>query len=176
MQHLPLDGVNVPLHEYCGRSRTRRLGWAGAAAIVVALTAATSAQPGGARASLASATKVSCEFSLYARGGWKEDEPEADVKRTSLKFRFEDVDSDGGTAKAVGPFGASDIIVRVTPTALHFVQSFRDGPLYITTVIAKQTKSGRWLAVHTRHEYADIDLPGFTSKPEQYYGSCTLER
>ena len=70
---------------------------------------------------------------------------------------------------------ASDIIVRLAVNSLHFVQSFREGPLYITTVIARQTKNGRWLAVHTRHEYAEIDLPGFTSKPEQYYGSCVLE-
>jgi hypothetical protein len=139
--------------------------------------AAPGAAPQGSSASaaLAAAKKVSCDFPLYARGGWKEAEPEAEVKRTSLSFRFEDVDSDGGTARAIGSFGASDIIVRLTVTALHFVQSFRDGPLYITTILARQVKNGRFLAVHTRHEYAEIDLPGFTSKPEQYYGTCSLE-
>ena len=56
------------------------------------------------------------------------------------------------------------------------MQSFRDGPLYVTTVIARPAGGGKWLAVHTRHEYTDVSLPGYTSRPEQYYGSCTLER
>jgi hypothetical protein len=30
-------------------------------------------------------------------------------------------------------------------------------------------------AVHTRHENTLIALPGFTSKPEQYYGHCEIE-
>jgi hypothetical protein len=28
------------------------------------------------------------------------------------------------------------------------------------------------MAVHTRHEYTDISLPGFTSRPEMYIGDC----
>jgi hypothetical protein len=31
-------------------------------------------------------------------------------------------------------------------------------------------------AVHTRHEYTMISLPGFTSRPEQYYGECAIGR
>ena len=55
------------------------------------------------------------------------------------------------------------------------MQSFRNGPLYVTTVIGRPAGAGKWLAVHTRHEYTDVSLPGYTSRPEQYYGSCTLE-
>ena len=40
----------------------------------------------------------------------------------------------------------------------------------------KPGQEGRWLAVHTRHEYTDVSLPGYTSRPEQYYGSCAIER
>jgi len=145
------------------------------AALLAASALPVAGQVRGAVAPFASVTKVACEFSLYARGGWKDSDPEAEVKPTKLSFRFDEVDTDGGTARAVGAFGASDIIVRLAVNSLHFVQSFREGPLYITTVIARQTKNGRWLAVHTRHEYAEIDLPGFTSKPEQYYGTCALE-
>ena len=57
---------------------------------------------------------------------------------------------------------------------LHFVQVFSDGPLYTTTILAQQTKEGRLLAVHTRHEYADVTLPGFTSSPEMYMGDCAV--
>ena len=32
---------------------------------------------------------------------------------------------------------------------------------------------GKLRAVHTRHEYTEVSLPGFTSRPEQYYGDCT---
>jgi len=46
------------------------------------------------------------------------------------------------------------------------------GPLYVTTVIAKETKDGRLMAVHTRHEYTQISMPGFTSRPEMYVGDC----
>ena len=150
------------------------IAWLLAAAISLE-PAAAAAQVRGATARFAAVKKVTCDFPLYARGGWKDGAPEAEVKPTTLSLKFEDVDTDDGTARAVGSFGASDILVRPTATALHFVQSFRDGPLYITTVIARQARNGRWLAVHTRHEYAEIDLPGFTSKPEQYYGTCTLE-
>ena len=55
------------------------------------------------------------------------------------------------------------------------MQSFRDGPLYITTVFNKESRAGKLKAVHTRHEYADVALPGFTSSPEQYYGECEVE-
>lgn len=129
-----------------------------------------------AATALAEAKTVRCEFPLISVSDWKDGAPQAVVKPAKLSFRFEEVDSDGGTAKAVGPFGASDINVRLTASSLHLMQSFREGPLYVTTVIAKPASAGRWMAVHTRHEYTDVSLPGYTSRPEQYYGSCTLER
>jgi hypothetical protein len=134
------------------------------------------AQPGrDAAGALAAAKTVKCDFTTYTVASWKDGTPQAEVKPAKLSFRFEEVDTDGGTAQVVGPFGASDIVVRVAMDTLHFVQSFRDGPLYITTVIGRPAAAGRWLAVHTRHEYTDVSLPGYTSRPEQYYGSCTLE-
>jgi hypothetical protein len=125
--------------------------------------------------SLAEAKTVKCDFTVYTTASWKDGTPQAEVKPVKLSFRFEEVDTDGGTARVVGPFGASDIVVRVSMDTLHFVQSFRDGPLYVTTVVGRPAGGGRWLAVHTRHEYTDVSLPGYTSRPEQYYGSCTLE-
>jgi hypothetical protein len=126
-------------------------------------------------ANLAEAKTVKCEFTIYTTASWKDGVPQAEIKPVKLSFRFEEVDTDGGTAQVVGPFGASDIVVRVSMDTLHFVQSFRDGPLYVTTVIARAAGAGKWMAVHTRHEYTDVSLPGYTSRPEQYYGSCTVE-
>jgi hypothetical protein len=112
---------------------------------------------------------------VYAVASWKDGSAQGEVKPTKLSFQFEEVDTDGGTARVIGPFGISDIVVRLSRDMMHFVQSFSNGPLYVTTVIGRPAGAGKWLAVHTRHEYTDVSLPGYTSRPEQYYGSCTLE-
>ena len=54
------------------------------------------------------------------------------------------------------------------------MQSFRSGPLYTTTVFDKETSGGKFKAVHSRHEYFTIPVPGATSSPEQYYGECEI--
>ena len=59
---------------------------------------------------------------------------------------------------------------------LHLVQAFREGPLYVTTIFPKETRGARLQAVHTRHEYTLISMPGYTSRPEQYVGECELGR
>jgi hypothetical protein len=48
------------------------------------------------------------------------------------------------------------------------------GAVYVTTIFNSETKNGRLLAVHTRHEYTPVQLPGLTSRPEQYYGDCQV--
>ena len=133
------------------------------------------AQGPGATRSLAGIRTASCEFTLHAVASWKDGEPQAAVTPAKVSFKFEDINTDDGTARVVGPFGPSDIIVRLSRDTLHFIQSFRDGPLYVTTLIPRIARAGRVMAVHTRHEYTDIALPGYTSKPEQYYGSCAVE-
>ena len=66
---------------------------------------------------------MKCDFTVYTIGSWKDGTAQAEVKPTKLSFRFEEVDTDGGTARAIGPFGASDIVVRVSmdTLALHAV-------------------------------------------------------
>ena len=48
------------------------------------------------------------------------------------------------------------------------------GPVYITTVFNKPAHAGKLKASHSRHEFTDVSLPGFTSRPEQYIGECEL--
>jgi hypothetical protein len=43
-------------------------------------------------------------------------------------------------------------------------------------VFDKENTPGKYKAVHTRHEYTEVSLPGFTSRPEQYYGECEIAR
>ena len=128
-----------------------------------------------AQARVAGAKKLTCVFSLMATGTWKGGEPQAETKSAKLSLGFDEVEVDDGTARVTGAFGPSDIIVRLSFGTLHFVQSFRDGPVYITTVFPKETRNGNLQAVHTRHEYTQVSLPGFTSQPEQYYGECSVE-
>jgi hypothetical protein len=148
-------------------------------AMIVALTAglAGAARPATAQGTqdrLTSARAVACTFPVVAAGNWTKGVPEAAVKPSKLTVQFDSIDRDDGTARVIGDYGPSEIIVRMSGGTLHFVQSFRDGPLYITTVFSKETHDGRLQATHSRHEYTAVSLPGFTSRPEQYYGDCEL--
>ena len=55
------------------------------------------------------------------------------------------------------------------------MQSFREGPVYVTTIFPEETRNASLQAVHTRHEFTKVSLPGFTSRPEQYVGECVVE-
>ena len=148
-----------------------------ALAVLVWLAYAAPAAPGQGRVEerLAKATTLKCEFPLMTTGTWKAGDAQAETKPAKLSMGFEEINADEGTARVIGAFGPSDIIVRMSYGTLHFVQSFREGPLYTTTIFPKEAKPGRLLAVHTRHEYTEVSLPGFTSRPEQYYGDCAIE-
>jgi hypothetical protein len=124
---------------------------------------------------LASVKVLKCVFPVLATGTWTKGVPEAAVKAAKLTIGFDEIDADDGTARVLGDFGPSDIIVRLSGSTLHFMQSFREGPLYVTTVFPKETSGGRLQAAHTRHEYTEVSLPGFTSRPEQYYGDCEVQ-
>ena len=124
---------------------------------------------------LAEATTATCTFPLVAKGTWVSAQPSAAVEAATLTFRFEAIDTEDATAEAVGRFGASHIITRLSGQYLHFMQVFQAGPLYTTTVFNRDIGEGKFMAVHTRHEYTEVDLPGFTSNPEQYYGECEIE-
>lgn len=123
---------------------------------------------------LTAAKSIDCKFSVEAVATWKNGLPQAELKTSALTMRFESINADEGTARVVGMFGPSDIIVRLLDNTLHLVQSFREGPLYVTTVFPRETSAGRFQAVHTRHEWTAVTLPGYTSSPEQYYGDCQV--
>jgi hypothetical protein len=123
---------------------------------------------------LANAKTIQCSFPLIASGTWKNGKPEAAVKPATLTMKFISVNADEGSAQLDGGAGTYDITVRYSTGYLNFIQSFRDGPIYTTTVFQKETTGGKLRAVHSRHELFDFPLPGFTSSPEQYYGECEI--
>src|SRR5438132_6530883 len=116
---------------------------------------------------LARAKSMKCVFAAMATGDWAKGKGDVhgEIKRSNLSISFDTIDADEGTARVIGNFGASDIIVRLSAGTLHFVQSFREGPLYATTIFPYETVDGKLKAVHTRHEFTEVSLPGFTSRP-----------
>lgn len=127
-----------------------------------------------AKASLANVKSIKCTFPLMAVGTWGREKPEAKVQPADLVLQFDAVNADEGTAQLKSGLGQYDIVVRYANGYLHFIQSYLDGQLYITTVLEKKTASGKLKAMHSRHEHTDVSLPGYTSSPEQYYGECEV--
>ena len=124
---------------------------------------------------LAAATSVNCSFSLVNTGTWIKGTPEATSTAAKLTVAFTNVNVDEGTADQQGAFGEAFIVIRQTNDYLHFMQMYGSGPLHTTTILARESKDGRLLAVHTRHEYTDVAIPGFTSRPEMYLGDCEVK-
>lgn len=124
---------------------------------------------------LQSASRIDCQFSEIAKGDWTDEGTQFATSAIEFSAAFFDIDVESGTAEAEGRFGASYIIVRYAQGYLHFMQTLNSGPLYLTTVLAQESSDGRLKAVHTRHEYTQVSLPGFTSRPEIYLGDCSVE-
>jgi hypothetical protein len=149
----------------------------GARAAIVMLVSATfgmAQAPNKPSPRLANVSSLKCTFSVQATGTWKSGESEASIKPAKLSAAFNAVDTQDGTAEAVGDAGKSHITVRLLGSYLHFMQLDPYGALYVTTVMDTETRDGKLQAVHTRHEYTPVSLPGLTSRPEQYYGECQI--
>jgi hypothetical protein len=127
-----------------------------------------------AQDALAKAKAIKCTFSVMTVATWGKDKPDVQVKPSNLMLEFVSVNADEGSAELKSNYGKYDIIVRYSKGYLHFIQSFLDGYLYVTTVLEKKTASGKLKGVHTRHEHTDVSLPTFTSSPEQYMGECEI--
>jgi hypothetical protein len=148
------------------------------AAVIVAgmLLAATAAAqvPNPPSPRLVAITSLKCTFPVLATGTWKAGEPVASTKAAKLAVAFTSIDTQEGTADAVGGAGKAHITVRVVGNYLNLMQMDPYGALYVTTVFNTESRPGKLQAVHTRHEYTPVSVPGFTSRPEQYYGDCDV--
>jgi hypothetical protein len=148
----------------------------------VALTAVIVSAPVDAQTSkanrLASAKRLTCTFPVSSISSWKTDMPQAATKPSTLTLRFEEINSDEGTARVSGmtgmPYEPSEhIIARPGAASLHFI-AIEGEHLYLTSAF-DDGRDGPLKAVHSRHAFFDVTLPGFTSTPEQYYGNCHVE-
>ena len=123
---------------------------------------------------LNAATSLECRFTTVAASSWENGVPKTEVLPKELKLTFANVNVDEGTADANSQFGDFYVAVRFSNGYLHLMQMFSSGPLYTTTVMARETTDGRMMAIHTRHEYTPATVPGFTSRPETYFGDCAI--
>src|SRR5688572_24105411 len=124
---------------------------------------------------IASATGLRCSFPTQVKGQWRSDgSPDISQGTASLNLRFEGIDTDAGVAQLKTGTMTSELIVRASEGYLNFLQVFRTGPMYTTTVFDANASGGKFRAVHSRHEYFAVPLPGATSTPEQYYGECEI--
>lgn len=126
---------------------------------------------------LAAARSLKCTFPLMSTGTWDAvGAPSAEVRGATLELNYDEIDTQDGTAQASVTFGRLHIIARLSNQTLHLLAIDNDGPLYITTVFDRPGHPGRLKATHTRHVFTDVSLPGFPSRPEQYFGECEILR
>lgn len=118
-----------------------------------------------------------CTFPRFVATTWSKDGlPETNVRAATLVLRFEAIDPESGTAQLRNGSMLTEVTARLAEGYLHLMQAFRTGPLYTTTIFGVGANAGKLKAVHSRHEYFTVSVPGATSSPEQYYGECEVVR
>jgi hypothetical protein len=124
---------------------------------------------------LASVKSLKCKFPIYTVGSWKNGEAKAEVKQAQqFNLEIDEIDADGGTARVTGTSGPTHVTALLTISSLHFVERTVTGTLTITTVFASEGGARKFRAVHSRHDYLPMSLPGYVSEPSvsQNYGEC----
>jgi len=125
---------------------------------------------------LAQVKSLKCRFSIYASGSWsKTQEPQAQVRQPEqLSLEIDEIDTDSGSGRVTGTAGPADVTALLTLSSLHFMERSVTGTLNITTVFAGDPDAKTFRAVHVRHDYLPMSLPGFQSEPSvsQHYGVC----
>jgi hypothetical protein len=121
---------------------------------------------------LADVKRLKCTFTLQVTGTWTNGVPSAEQTPATLSMQFDAIDTQEGTA-SVGDVstlsaGTPHLTVRLLADSLHFIAMNDSGSVYLTTVFAdRDSRAGaKFKAVHTRHEFTQMQLTGWTSRPE----------
>ena len=129
---------------------------------------------------LAQVKSLKCHFTVYASGVWsKAQEPSAQVRQPeTLNLEIDEIDTDSGSGRVTGTAGPADVTALLTISSLHFMERSVTGTLNVTTVFAGAEGATTFRAVHTRHDYLPMNLPGYESAPSvsQHYGICEIAR
>lgn len=124
---------------------------------------------------LATVKSLKCRFPVYTVGSWKTGEPKAEVRQAQqFSLDIDEIDADSGTARVTGTAGPTHVTALLTISSLHFMDRTVTGTLTITTVFTSDSNARKFRAVHSRHDYLPISLPGYVSEPSvsQNYGEC----
>jgi len=174
---MPMDDIDrAAHHRRRGRLIDRLAAWAAAAAL---LGAAPLAPPAAAQATdqnpLASVKRLACRFPVASSGSWKNGAPAAQIRQgQEFSLEIDEIDADGGEARVTTASGPVHVTALLTISSLHFMERSVTGTLNVTTVFAADPGARRFRAVHSRHDYLPMSLPGFVSEPSvsQSYGEC----
>jgi hypothetical protein len=123
---------------------------------------------------LASIKSLKCQFPVYTVGSWKNGEAKAEVRQAQqFSLDIDEIDTDSGTARVTGTAGPTHVVALLTLSSLHFMERTVTGTLTITTVFSAEN-TRKFRAVHSRHDYLPMSLPGYVSEPSvsQNYGEC----
>jgi hypothetical protein len=123
---------------------------------------------------LAKVKSLKCVFPVYSSGSWKNGEPQVQAKTGQLSIQIDSIDVQDGSARFVGAGESSHVIAQLSGWSLHFLETGTTGSVNITTVFSQEARDKKMKAVHSRHDYLQMSLPGFVSEPtvSQYYGEC----
>ena len=116
-----------------------------------------------------------CSFPVYSVGAWKTGEPQAQIKQADqFTLTIDDIDTDSGSGRVTGTAGPVEVTALLTVSSLHFMESSGTGTLNVTTIFVSDGGVRKFRAVHSRHDYLPMSIPGFTSEPTvtQNYGTC----
>jgi hypothetical protein len=150
---------------------------AAALSIALALAAGANAQTTD-KNPLAQVKSLKCRFTIYASGAWAKatEEPSAQIRQPeTLNLEIDEIDTDSGSGRVTGTAGPADVTALLTISSLHFMERSVTGTLNITTVFSSGDPAAKtFRAVHTRHDYLPLSLPGYSSEPSvsQHYGIC----
>ena len=114
-------------------------------------------------------------FPVYAVGAWKGGMPQAQIKQADqFTLTIDEIDTDSGSGRVTGTAGPVEVTALLTVSSLHFMERSVTGTLNITTIFVSEGGAKTFRAVHSRHDYLPMSIPGFTSEPTvtQNYGTC----
>ena len=144
-------------------------------AVLALLGAHTAAAQSTDKNPLALIKSLKCTFPVYAVGSWKNGEPVAQIRQAAqFSLTIDEIDTDSGSGRVTGTAGPVEVTALLTVSSLHFMERSVTGTLNITTVFVSEGGAKKFRAVHSRHDYLPMSIPGFQSEPtvSQNYGMC----
>jgi hypothetical protein len=144
-------------------------------AVLALLSAHTAAAQSTDKNPLALIKSLKCTFPVYAVGSWKNGEPQAQIKQAAqFSLTIDQIDTDSGSGRVTGTSGPVEVTALLTVSSLHFMERSVTGTLNVTTVFVSEGGAKKFRAVHSRHDYLPMSIPGFVSEPtvSQNYGMC----